>query len=273
MLASRIALISAFLLLVVGCADDTPVGARTITLASTTSTENSGLLGDLLPKFTARTGIKVRVVAVGTGKAMKLGEKGDVDVVLVHHRASEDRFMLEGFGALRKDVMYNDFLIVGPAADPAGIRGQNDVALALKAIAAKGVPFASRGDDSGTHKRDLELWKAAGIKPDADGRSWYRSTGSGMGATLNLAAELEAYSLTDRGTWLSFLNRRTLVPVSEGDARLKNPYGILLVNPEKHTHVHEAEARQLIDWITSEEGRKEIAGFKIDGEQLFFPTE
>ncbi|MFH0944457.1 MAG: substrate-binding domain-containing protein [Planctomycetota bacterium] len=272
MLSSRIALLSFLLLPAGGCSDDSPEGTRGITLASTTSTENSGLLGDLLPKFTAQTGIEVRVVAVGTGKAMKLGENGDVDLVLVHHRASEDQFLAEGYGSLRKDVMYNDFLIVGPEADTAGIRGQNDVVAAMKQIAAAQAPFASRGDDSGTHKKELELWAAAGIAPESGGENWYRSTGSGMGATLNLAAELEAYALTDRGTWLSFLNRRTLVPLSEGDALLKNPYGILLVNPEKHPHVHEAEARKLIDWITSDEGRQEIAGFRISGEQLFFPT-
>ena len=229
-------------------------------------------MGHLLPKFTATTGIEVRVVAVGTGKAIRLAERGDVDLLLVHHRPSEDRFMAEGYGALRRDVMHNDFLIVGPGSDPAGIGAERDAAAALRAIAHTHSPFASRGDDSGTHKRELDLWKAAGIAPDAAGSSWYRSTGSGMGATLNLAAELDAYALCDRGTWLSFLNRKALVPLVEGDPRLHNPYGILLVNPKLHPHVHEQEARTLIDWITSAEGQAAIAGFRINGEQLFFPN-
>ena len=254
------------------CSDAPPEGTRPITLVSTTSTENSGLLADLLPKFTARTGIEVRVVAVGTGKAIRMAERGDADVLLVHHRPSEDRFMEQGYGALRRDVMYNDFLIVGPRADPAGIRGQSDAPRALAAIAAAAAPFASRGDDSGTHMKELALWREAGVTPDAAGSDWYRSTGSGQGATLNLAAELSAYTLTDRGTWLSFKNRKELVPLVEGDPPLHNPYGILLVNPKLHPHVHELEARKLIDWLTSDEGQRAIAGFAIDGQQLFFPV-
>lgn len=244
---------------------------RFITIASTTSTEQSGLFGHLLPAFTAKTGIEARVVAVGTGQALRLGERGDADVVLVHDAASERKFVEAGFGVERRDVMYNDFVLVGPKADPAGARGR-DAAAALARIAAANKPFASRGDDSGTHKAELRLWKEAGVDPKAGSGSWYRETGSGMGPTLNIAAAMDAYALTDRGTWLSFKNRQNLEILVEGDQRLFNPYGVMLVNPARHPHVKAAEGRAFIDWLTGPEGQRAIAEFKINGEQLFFPN-
>jgi tungstate transport system substrate-binding protein len=241
---------------------------RFITLASTTSTENSGLFGHILPQFQAATGIEVRVVAVGTGQAMEIGERGDADVLLVHHRPSEDAFVAEGYGIDRRDVMHNDYLIAGPVADPAGIAGGRDAAAALASVAKAEAPFASRGDDSGTHRAELALWQAAGIVPEG---AWYRQTGSGMGATLNVAAGLGAYVLTDRGTWASFANKGDLTVLVEGDVRLYNPYGVILVNPERHPHVKVEEARAFMDWLTGAPGQKAIAEFEIDGEQLFFP--
>lgn len=244
---------------------------RFITLASTTSTDNSGLFGDILPKFTAETGIAVRVVAVGTGAAIRIGEAGDADVLLVHARAAEDRFVAEGHGAFRRDVMHNDFVLIGPETDPAGVAGGKDVAAALQKIAAAKAPFLSRGDDSGTHKAELQLWQAAGVNPKAASGTWYRETGAGMGATLNTATNMLAYALTDRGTWLSFNNRAGLTIVLEGNPRLFNPYGVMLVNPAKHPHVKEADARRFIDWITGGAGQKAIADFRVNGMPLFFP--
>ena len=240
-----------------------------ITVASTTSTENSGLFGHILPIFQAETGIEVRVIAQGTGQALETGRRGDADVVFVHARAQEEKFVAEGWGVQRFDVMYNDFVIVGPAEDPAGLKGAAGAADAMAKIAASGASFASRGDDSGTHTAEKNLWKAAGIEPAG---AWYLSTGSGMGATLNTAAQVPAYALTDRGTWLSFQNRGPLEVVFEGDAVLFNPYGIMLVNPAKHPSVKAAEGQAFIDWITSDAGRAAIAPFQVGGEQLFFPS-
>lgn len=241
---------------------------RFITVASTTSTEQSGLFKHLLPKFTEKTGIEVRVVAVGTGQALKLGENGDADVVFVHDTKSEQKFVDAGFGVDRRPVMYNDFVVVGPAKDPAGVKGGQDVVKALARIAEAKAPFASRGDDSGTHKAEKRLWQAAGVQPGSD---WYRETGSGMGPTLNTAAGMGAYALTDRGTWLNFKNRQDLEIVVEGDRRLANPYGVMLVNPARHAHVKEADGRAFIDWLTAAEGQDAIASYTINGEQLFFP--
>lgn len=247
-----------------------PAAAQTfITVASTTSTENSGLFGHILPIFQAKTGIEVRVIAQGTGQALETGRRGDADVVLVHARAQEEKFVAEGWGVRRFDVMYNDFVIVGPADDPAGLRSATGAADAMGKIAAAGAPFASRGDDSGTHTAEKNLWAAAGVEPAGE---WYLSTGSGMGATLNTASQLPAYALTDRGTWLGFQNRGPLGIVFEGDAVLFNPYGIILVNPAKHPSVKAAEGQAFIDWIISDAGQAAIASFKIGGEQLFFPS-
>ena len=240
-----------------------------ITVASTTSTENSGLFGHILPMFQAETGIEVRVVAQGTGQALETGRRGDADVVFVHARGQEEKFVEEGFGVDRFDVMYNDFVIVGPRDDPVEVRATDSAAAAMAAIAGAGASFASRGDDSGTHTAEKNLWAAAGIEPAGD---WYLSTGSGMGATLNTAAQVPAYALTDRGTWLSFENRGPLEIVSEGDPALFNPYGIILVNPEKHHHVKAEQGQAFIDWIVSNAGQAAIASYKVGGEQLFFPS-
>lgn len=240
-----------------------------ITVASTTSTENSGLFGHILPIFQAETGIEVRVVSQGTGQALETGRRGDADVVFVHARAQEEKFVAEGYGVERFDVMYNDFIIVGPNDDPAGVRSAADAAAAMAAIAGAGAPFASRGDDSGTHTAEKNLWAAAGIEPAG---AWYLSTGSGMGATLNTASQVPAYALTDRGTWLSFQNRGPLELVFEGDPVLFNPYGIILVNPEKHPHVKVEQGQAFIDWIISDAGQAAIASFTVGGEQLFFPS-
>jgi tungstate transport system substrate-binding protein len=241
-----------------------------LTLASTTSTNDSGLFGSILPKFEADTGVQVRVVAVGTGQAIEMGRRGDADALLVHDRASEDRFVAEGFALLRRDVMYNDFVIVGPGADPGGIRGQASASTALAQLAARKGAFVSRGDDSGTHKAELRLWKAAGIDPRATGSGWYRELGSGMGATLNVAAELPAYTLADRATWLAFRNRRELAVLVEGDASLRNPYGVLVVNPARHPHVKVELATRFAEWLTGPAGRAAIESFTIEGEPLFF---
>jgi tungstate transport system substrate-binding protein len=247
-----------------------PVAAQDfITVASTTSTENSGLFGHILPMFEEKTGIEVRVVAQGTGQALETGRRGDADVVLVHARAQEEAFVADGYGVERMDVMYNDFVIVGPADDPAGAGSAGNAAAAIAAIADAAAPFASRGDDSGTHVAEMNLWTAAGIEPAGN---WYLSTGSGMGATLNTAAQVPAYALTDRGTWLSFENRGPLEIVFEGDDVLFNPYGIILVNPERHPHVKAEQGQAFIDWIVSEEGQAAIASYTVNGEQLFFPS-
>jgi tungstate transport system substrate-binding protein len=239
-----------------------------ITVASTTSTENSGLFGHILPIFQAETGIEVRVVSQGTGQALETGRRGDADVVFVHARAQEEAFVAEGYGVQRLDVMYNDFVLVGPGDDPAGVRTAGTAPAAMAAIAAAGASFASRGDDSGTHVAETNLWSAAGIEPTG---VWYLSTGSSMGATLNTAAQVPAYALTDRGTWLSFQNRGTLEIVFEGDPLLFNPYGIILVNPERHPHVKAEQGQAFIDWIVSDPGQAAIASFTVGGEVLFFP--
>ncbi|WP_238947311.1 substrate-binding domain-containing protein [Saliniramus fredricksonii] len=247
----------------------TPAQAQDfITVASTTSTENSGLFDHILPLFQEETGIEVRVVAQGTGQALETGRRGDADVVFVHARELEEAFVADGFGVERLDVMYNDFVIVGPGADPAGLEGADDAASAMAAIAEAEAPFASRGDDSGTHVAEMNLWKAAGVAPEGQ---WYLSTGSGMGATLNTAAQVPAYALTDRATWLSFANRGSLEIVFEGDPVLFNPYGIILVDPERHPHVKAQQGQAFIDWVVSQAGQEAIAGYTIDGEQLFFP--
>lgn len=243
-----------------------------ITVASTTSTEQSGLFGHLLPAFTATTGIAVRIVAVGTGQALKIGERGDCDVVFVHDKPSELKFVADGFGIGRREVMYNDFVLIGPGSDPAKIAGGRDIVAALRAIAAAKAPFASRGDDSGTDKAEKRLWQEAGIDITAASGGWYRDTGSGMGPTLNIAAGIDAYTLSDRGTWLSFGNRRNLVIVVADDQRLFNQYGVMLVNPQKHPSVKAALGRVFIDWLVSPAGQQTIAAYEINGEQLFFPN-
>lgn len=243
-----------------------------ITLASTTSTEQSGLFKHLLPVFERKTGIQVRVVALGTGQALDIGKRGDADVVFVHARALEEKFVAEGYGVQRFDVMYNDFVLVGPKADPAKVAGSRDIVSALQRIRAAQAPFASRGDKSGTHFAELELWKAAGIEVTKNKGPWYRDTGSGMGPTLNTASGMNAYALTDRATWLAFRNRGELVISVEGDQRLFNQYGIMLVNPAKHAHIKKDMGQAFIDWIVSAEGQAAIAAYKIGGEQLFFPN-
>jgi tungstate transport system substrate-binding protein len=251
-----------------------PIGRaaeRFITVASTTSTQNSGLFDYLLPLFQKKTGIEVRVVAVGTGQAIQIGERGDADVLLVHHKPSEEKFVQEGHGVKRFDVMYNDFIIVGPQSDPAAIRGQQNAVQALQKIATAKAPFTSRGDDSGTHKLELELWKAGNVYPKAASGTWYRETGSGMGATLNTASGLNAYALTDRATWISFKNKGELQILVEGDPRLFNQYGVILINPEKHPNVKAKEGQIFIDWLLSPEGQQAITAYKLDGQQLFFP--
>jgi tungstate transport system substrate-binding protein len=243
-----------------------------IVVASTTSTEQSGLFSHLLPAFKARTGIDVRVVALGTGQALDTARRGDADVVFVHDKDAELKFLNEGFGVDRREVMYNDFVLVGPKNDPATIGGSKDIVAALKKIAESKAPFASRGDKSGTHAAELRLWKVAGVDPESGKGSWYRETGSGMGPTLNTAAAMDAYALADRGTWISFKNRRDLVISVEGDQRLFNQYGVMLVNPAKHPHVKKDLGMTFVEWVTSSEGQKTIADYKIDGQQLFFPN-
>ena len=261
-------LLSAAALLAAGLLPGQAVGQeRFITVASTTSTEQSGLFDYLLPIFEQKTGIDVRVVAQGTGQALETGGRGDADVVFVHAPAAEKAFVAAGDGVERYEVMYNDFVIVGPGDDAAGVKGMSDAAAALARIAETQSPFASRGDDSGTHKKELELWKATGIESAG---AWYRETGSGMGPTLNIAAQMPAYTLTDRGTWLSFQNPGPLQVLVEGDRTLFNQYGVILVNPEKHPHVKAEEGQAFIDWLISDEGQQAIAGYKINGKQLFY---
>jgi tungstate transport system substrate-binding protein len=243
-----------------------------ITVSSTTSTEQSGLFKHILPIFEKKTGIQVRVVAQGTGQALDMGKRGDADVVFVHAKQLEEKFVAEGFGVKRFEVMYNDFVMVGPKSDPARVGGTKDIVAALKKIAAAKVPFASRGDRSGTHFAELQLWKVADLDPAKEKPTWYRETGSGMGPTLNTASGMNAYALTDRGTWLSFKNRGDLVISVEGDQRLFNQYGVILVNPAKHAHVKKDMGQAFVDWIVSAEGQKAIADYKIGGEQLFFPN-
>ena len=244
---------------------------RFITVSSTTSTEQSGLFGYLLPVFEKATGIKVRVVALGTGQALDMARRGDADVVFVHDKAAEEKFIAEGFGVKRQEVMYNDFVVIGPKADPAKAAGK-DILEGLRRIEATKSPFVSRGDKSGTHAAELRYWKAAGVELDKAKGPWYKDTGSGMGPALNTAASMNAYILADRGTWLNFKNRAELGIVVEGDSKLFNQYGVILVNPAKHAHVKQADGQKFIDWIVSDAGQKAIAEYKIGGEQLFFPN-
>lgn len=243
-----------------------------IIVQSTTSTQNSGLFEHILPLFTEKTGIEVRVVAVGTGQALKNAENGDGDVVLVHSEPDEAKFVADGWGVKRYPVMYNDFIVVGPADDPAKIAGLKQAPEALKKIAEAKALFASRADDSGTHKAELKLWQEAGIDPKDSSGNWYLETGSGMGATLNTAVGKHAYALTDRGTWLAFANKEDFKVLVEGDDKLFNQYGIILVNPEKHSNVKAKEGQAFIDWLTGPQGQAAIADYKIDGQQLFFPN-
>ena len=245
---------------------------RFIIVSSTTSTENSGLFRHILPIFKGKTGIDVRVVAQGTGQALDMGKRGDCDVVFVHNRDAELKMVAEGWFVNRRDVMYNDFVVVGPKADPARIAGGKDVVEAFRKVAGGKAPFASRADKSGTHAAELRLWKAAGIDPGSGKGSWYRETGSGMGATLNTASGMNAYALTDRGTWLSFKNRGELTIMVEGDQRLFNQYGVMLVNPAKHAHVKKEMGQAFVDWVVSGQGQKAIADYTINGEPLFFPN-
>ena len=258
------------LLLIAGCA--LVLGAQaqtTITMASTTSTEQSGLFEHLLPAFKQASGIDIKVVAVGTGQALDMGRRGDADVLFVHDRVAEGKFIADGYGVKRFPVMYNDFVVIGPKADPAGVRG-NDVVDALKKVSAANAPFISRGDKSGTHSAELRFWRTAGL---ADNKgSGYKECGCGMGPALNMAAASNAYVISDRGTWLNFKNRGDLTVLVEGDQRLFNQYGVMLVNPAKHPHVKVAEAQKFIDWVTSPQGQDVIAQYKIGGQQLFFPN-
>jgi tungstate transport system substrate-binding protein len=250
-----------------------PAQAQTqsIVVASTTSTQDSGLFGHILPLFKAATGIEVRVVAQGTGQALDTGRRGDADVLFVHAKAQEEKFVADGFGVKRFPVMYNDFVVIGPKSDPAGIKSTSDIAAALQAIKAKAAPFISRGDRSGTHIAELELWKAAGIDVAKDKGPWYKEIGQGMGAALNTASASNAYVLADRGTWIAFKNRGELDIVVQGDKRLFNQYGVMLVNPAKHPHAKKELGQTFIGWLIST-GQKAIADYKIEGQQLFFPN-
>ena len=244
---------------------------RSIVVASTTSTQDSGLFGYLLPIFKAKTGIEVKVIAQGTGQALDTARRGDADVVFVHAKSQEEKFLAEGFGVKRFDVMYNDFVLIGPKGDPAGVKGR-DIETALKTIQAKATPFVSRGDKSGTHSAELALWKQAGVDIETAKGPWYREIGQGMGAALNTAGAIYGYVLSDRGTWISFKNRGDLEIAVEGDKRLFNQYGVMLVNPEKYPSVKKQFGQAFVDWLVSAEGQAAIAGYKIEGQQLFFPN-
>ncbi len=246
--------------------------SKSITVASTTSTEASGLFSEIIPQFEEASGIDVKVVAVGTGQAIEIARRGDADVLFVHHKPSEEKFIANGYGIKRHPVMYNDFIIVGPGNDPAGIDGMDDAVAAFEKVAQAEAPFASRGDNSGTNKKELGIWESAGIDPTKAGGSWYRETGSGMGKTLNTAAAMNAYALADRGTWISFENRQKLELLVEGDETLFNPYGVIQVDPEKHPHVNAEAGQQFIDWLTSDAGQQAIADFRLRGQQLFHPN-
>ena len=268
---SRMLVVAAALL--VGLATSSRAQDRSIVVASTTSTQDSGLFDRILPMFKARTGIDVRVVAQGTGQALDTGRRGDADVLFVHAKSQEEKFVADGFGVRRFDVMYNDFLLIGPKNDPAGVKGSTDVLAALKFVQDKSVPFVSRGDKSGTHAAELALWKLASLDPAGSKPAWYREIGQGMGAALNTAAAMGAYVLCDRGTWISFKNKDALQIAVEGDKRLFNHYGIMLVNPEKHPSVKKELGQAFIDWILSAEGQNAIKDYRIEGQQLFFPNE
>jgi len=258
--------------LAIGALSPVSLAQNFITVASTTSTEQSGLFKHLLPAYEKKTGVQVRVVALGTGQALDMGKRGDADVVFVHARSLEDKFIAEGYGVERFPVMYNDFVLIGPKSDPAKIGGGKDTLEALRKIKAASAPFVSRGDKSGTHTAELALWKQAGIDIAKEKGPWYRDTGQGMGPALNTASSMNGYILADRGTWISFKNRGELAILVEGDKRLFNQYGVILVNPEKHGHVKKELGQAFIDWVVSPEGQKAIAGYKIGGEQLFFPN-
>jgi len=266
---------SALQVMVVGlalCVTPLATAQKFIIVASTTSTEQSGLFKHILPIFQAKTGIEVRVVALGTGQSLDMGKRGDADVVFVHAKSAEEKFIAEGYGVKRLPVMYNDFVLVGPKSDPAKIAGGKDTLEALRKIKAASAPFVSRGDRSGTHMAEIALWKQAGTDIAADKGPWYRDTGQGMGPALNTASSMNGYILTDRGTWIAFKNRGDLAILVEGDKRLFNQYGVFLVNPDKHKHVKKDLGQAFIDWIVSSDGQKAIAGYKIGGEQLFFPN-
>jgi len=267
---SRRAALAAMMCVLLGA---TAAGAedRFITVASTTSTQDSGLFDYLLPIFTKKTGIAVHVVAVGTGQALKIGQQGDCDMLFVHDRAGEEKFVADGYGVKREPLMYNDFIIVGPKSDPAHVRGDADAVDALHKIAAAQSPFASRGDDSGTNRMELRLWKAASIDVKAASGTWYKSLGQGMGPTLNTAAAMNAYTLSDRATWSKFANKQDLNVLVAGDKRLFNQYGVILVNPLKFPHVKMADAQTFIDWLISPEGQDVIAKYRINGDPAFFP--
>ena len=268
MLFRRIFAICAMLLLTAAA----QAAADHFVVQSTTSTQNSGLLDDILPQFTDKTGIEVRVVAVGTGQAIKNAMNGDGDVLLVHAKPAELKFVEDGYGVKRYDVMYNDFVIVGPGNDPAGLAVLKDATAALETIAGKEATFASRGDDSGTHKKERALWKEAGVDVQSASGSWYRETGSGMGATLNAAVGMDAYTLTDRATWIAFNNKADFKVLVEGDPDLFNQYGVILVNPQKYPNVKAEAGRAFIDWLTGAEGQAAIAAYRVDGQQLFYPN-
>lgn len=265
----RLALAAAF---VAGFAGSVIAAEKPLLIVSTTSVENSGLMTYLLPIFEEKAGFKAVLAAYGTGQALRIAENGDADMLIVHDKPSELKFMADGFGAERREFMYNDFLIVGPRDDPAGVAGMTDVVAALQQIRDSGGLFVSRGDNSGTHKAELRLWAAAELDPDTFDAAWYREAGAGMGATLNTAAGMLAYTLVDRGTWLAFRNRSTLTAMVEGDPRLYNQYSVLLINPARHPHLQHAKARALADWLVSEEGQAAIGAFRLEGEQLFTPN-
>jgi tungstate transport system substrate-binding protein len=264
-------LVSALLFVAIGNFTPAMGQDRSIVVASTTSTQDSGLFGYLLPIFKAKTGIEVKVIAQGTGQALDTARRGDADVVFVHAKSQEEKFLAEGFGVKRFDVMYNDFVLIGPKSDPAGVKGR-DIETALKTIQAKSAPFVSRGDKSGTHSAELALWKQAGVDIAATKGPWYREIGQGMGAALNTAGAMNGYVLSDRGTWISFKNRGDLEISVEGDKRLFNQYGVMLVNPEKYPSVKKEFGQAFVDWLVSAEGQAAIAGYKIEGQQLFFPN-
>ncbi len=272
MLNRRIVIAAAALGAMIGFAPLAQAQDKSIVVSSTTSTQDSGLFGHILPLFKAKTGIEVKVVSQGTGQALDTGRRGDADVVFVHAKAQEEKFLAEGFGVKRYPVMYNDFVLIGPKSDPAGIKGKKDVGEALKTILAKQATFISRGDKSGTHSAELNLWKVTGIDIEKEKGAWYKAIGQGMGAALNTAAADNGYVLADRGTWISFKNKDKLQIVVEGDKRLFNQYGVILVNPAKHPNVKKAEGQQFIDWLISADGQKAIADYKINGEQLFYPN-